>query len=66
MQCTALIYGYMAFAGFLIFFLLTGILAVELLDKANARFDSVSYLFMLWNFSVRFPWDIGNIWLGVG
>lgn len=54
-QCVRFIYGYMGLAGFSIFFFLTGVIALQLLEKANARLDAFSFLFFLYNFAVRPP-----------
>lgn len=53
LQCTKLIYGYMGFSGFTIFFVLTGVLALQLLQKAGAAFDWISFSYILFNFAVR-------------
>ena len=42
----------MAFAGFSIFFLLTGIVLLQLIQKAALTMDAVSFSFILYNFSV--------------
>ena len=52
-QCTRLVYAYMAFSGFSIFFLLGGIIALQLLQKAGAALDLISFTYMLLNFAVR-------------
>ncbi|KAK9816378.1 hypothetical protein WJX74_000624 [Apatococcus lobatus] len=49
---TNIIYGYMGFAGFSIFFILTGVIALRLLEKAGIAMDAFSFLFILWNFAV--------------
>ena len=51
-QYTNIIYGYMGFAGFSIFFILTGVIALRLLEKAGIAMDAFSFLFILWNFAV--------------
>ena len=51
-QYTRVIYGYMAFAGFSIFFVLAGILLLQLLEAWNIAMDAFSYLFLLYNFAV--------------
>lgn len=52
MQYTNIIYGYMAFAGFSIFFLLLGIIMLQLLVKFQIPLDAFSFTFILYNFSV--------------
>ena len=52
-QCTRFIYGYMAFAGFSIFFTLTGLIALQLIVRFNVVLDAVSFAFILYNFAVR-------------
>lgn len=52
MQYTKVIYGYMAFAGFGIFFVLVGTIALQLIVKAQIPLDAFSFVFMLYNFSV--------------
>lgn len=52
MQYTNIIYGYMAFAGFSIFFVLVGIIMLQLLVKFKIPLDAFSFSFMLYNFSV--------------
>lgn len=52
-QCTRFIYGYMAFAGFSIFFTLTGLIALQLVVRFNVVLDAVSFAFILYNFAVR-------------
>ncbi|KAK9867147.1 hypothetical protein WJX84_008748 [Apatococcus fuscideae] len=49
---TNIIYGYMGFAGFSIFFILTGVIALRLMEKAGIAMDAFSFLFILWNFAV--------------
>ena len=51
-QYTNIIYGYMAFAGFSIFFVLVGIIMLQLLVKFKIPLDAFSFSFMLYNFSV--------------
>jgi presenilin 1 len=51
-QCTKFIYGYMGFAAFSIFFVLTGIIVLELLKKAHVHMDWFSLTYILYNFSV--------------
>lgn len=48
---TRFIYGYMAFAGFSIFFMLTGIIAALLIQKLHAHLDYISFFFILYNFA---------------
>ena len=43
----------MGFAGFSIFFLLTGVVAIQLIQLQPVPVDAVSFTFILWNFSVR-------------
>lgn len=52
-QCTRFIYGYMAFAGFSIFFTLTGLIALQLVVKIGLVLDAFSFAFILYNFAVR-------------
>lgn len=49
---TRFIYGYMAFAGFSIFFALVGIIAALLIQRLHAHIDIFSFLFVLYNFAV--------------
>ncbi len=42
----------MAFAGFSIFFVLAGILLLQLLETFDMAMDAFSYLFILYNFAV--------------
>lgn len=49
---TRFIYGYMAFAGFSIFFALTGVIAALLIQRLHAHLDVFSFLFVLYNFAV--------------
>ncbi|KAK9841060.1 hypothetical protein WJX81_008443 [Elliptochloris bilobata] len=51
-RCTRCIYGYMAFAGFSIFFTLTGLITLQLVVKFGLVLDAVSFTFMLFNFAV--------------
>lgn len=53
-QYTNIIYGYMGFAGFSIFFILTGVIALRLLEKAGIAMDAFSFIFILWNFAVSY------------
>eukprot|EP00887_Chlorella_sp_A99_P001007 scaffold5.g1007.t1 len=46
------IYAYMGFAGFAIFFVLTGIISLELLQKWDVGLDLISFSYILWNFAV--------------
>lgn len=55
MQYVRFIYGYMGVAGFSIFFFLTGVIVLQLLEKMQARLDVFSFLFVLYNFAVRSP-----------
>lgn len=45
----------MAFAGFSIFFVLVGIIMLQLLVKFQIPLDAFSFSFMLYNFSVHIP-----------
>jgi len=58
LQYTRFIYGYMAFAGFSIFFVLAGILLLQLLETFDMAMDAFSYLFILYNFAVCSPQQI--------
>lgn len=42
----------MGFAAFSIFFVITGVVAIQLIHMQPIPFDLVSFLFILWNFSV--------------
>jgi len=55
LQYTKAIYAYMAFAGFSIFFVLVGIIMLQLLVKFQIPLDAFSFSFMLYNFSVHIP-----------
>ena len=62
-QCTRFIYSYMAFAGFSIFFTLTGLVALQLVVRFSVVLDAVSFTFILYNFAVRLcllPQEIGR------
>jgi presenilin 1 len=50
--CTKIIYGYMGFSAFSIFFLLTGIIALELLQKASVHLDWITFTYVLLNFAM--------------
>ncbi|KAK9915058.1 hypothetical protein WJX75_004245 [Coccomyxa subellipsoidea] len=50
--CVRFIYGYMGFAGFSIFFFLTGVIALQLIKKASLRLDAFSFIYILFNFAV--------------
>ena len=68
-QCTRFIYGYMAFAGFSIFFTLTGLIALQLVVRFGVVLDAVSFAFILYNFAVRpclSPQVCGVVWLAPG
>lgn len=52
MQCENVIYAYMGFAAFSIFFVIAGIVALQLLQMQTIPLDLVSFFFILWNFSV--------------
>lgn len=51
-QCVRVIYAYMGLAGFSIFFVLTGIIALELLQKWDVHTDFISFTYILYNFAV--------------
>ncbi|KAJ9519716.1 hypothetical protein QJQ45_013348 [Haematococcus lacustris] len=51
-KCYKIIYGYMTFAVFDIFFLITGVVALQVLQAWNIHVDVFSFLFSLLNFSV--------------
>ncbi len=53
MQCIRFIYAYMGFAGFSIFFFLTGVISLQLIEKAQLQLDAFSFLYFLYNFAVR-------------
>jgi presenilin 1 len=53
LQYTRIIYIYMAFSGFTTFFVLCGIIAIEVLQKAGAHMDWISFAVILFNFAVR-------------
>lgn len=53
MQCENVIYAYMGFAAFSIFFVIAGIVAIQLLQMQPVPIDLISFFFVLWNFSVR-------------
>ena len=42
----------MAFAAFTIFFIIAGILALQLVQLQPIPVDAISFTFVLWNFSV--------------
>ncbi|PRW59201.1 presenilin [Chlorella sorokiniana] len=50
--CTKLIYAYMGFAGFSIFFVLAGVIALELLQKWDVHTDFISFTYILFNFAM--------------
>ena len=52
MQYVNIIWGYMGFAGFLIFFVLTGVILIDLVKLTRLRLDWFSFCYMLYNFSV--------------
>ena len=52
MQCVRFIYAYMGFAGFSIFFFLTGIISLQLIEKAQLQLDAFSFVYFLYNFAV--------------
>ncbi|KAK9815154.1 hypothetical protein WJX73_008993 [Symbiochloris irregularis] len=47
-----IIWGYMGFAGFLIFFVLCGVLLMQLIELYHVRLDIFSFCYMLYNFSM--------------
>lgn len=53
MQYVRAIYAYMGFAGFSIFFVLAGIILIELLQTWHVHLDFISFVYVLWNFAVR-------------
>lgn len=42
-QYTKIIYAYMGFAGFSIFFILTGVIVLRLMEKAGLAMDAFSF-----------------------
>ena len=54
-QYTNIIWGYMGFAGFSIFFMLTGILAAQLIQLYQIPIDMFAFLFILYNFAASPP-----------
>ena len=54
-QCIRFIYAYMGFAGFSIFFFLTGIISLQLIEKAQLQLDAFSFVYFLYNFAVGSP-----------
>ena len=52
LQYTKIIYAYMAFAGFSIFFVLVGVILLQLIVKFQVPMDGFSFTFILYNFSV--------------
>jgi hypothetical protein len=50
-QCVKLIYGYMGVATFMIFFIMTGGIALDLLQTLKIRMDALSLTFILYNFA---------------
>lgn len=51
-KCDWVIFGYMAFAAFIIFFIITGVVAIQLIQMQPIPLDAISFYFILWNFSV--------------
>lgn len=49
---TKFIYAYMGFAGFSIFFVLAGIIALQLLQTWHVHIDFISFTYILFNFAV--------------
>ena len=52
-QYTRVIYAFMGLAGFSTLFLLTGILALQLIQLAGVPVDALSLVYILYNFAVR-------------
>lgn len=52
LQYVRIIYAYMGFAGFSIFFVLAGIIAIELLQTWHVHIDFISFTYILFNFAV--------------
>eukprot|EP00891_Asterochloris_glomerata_P002404 jgi/Astpho2/2404/e_gw1.00044.70.1_t len=50
--CTKFIYAYMSFSGFSIYFMLSGIIILQLLHKFQIHVDWITFSFVLYNFSV--------------
>lgn len=48
----------MGFAAFSIFFVITGIVALQLIQMQPVPFDIISFFFILWNFSVSHPFPL--------
>jgi len=57
--CTNIIYAYMGLAGFSIFFVLAGIIAIELLQKWHVHLDFISFAYILFNFAAS--WAAGVV-----
>jgi hypothetical protein len=53
MQCTNVIKGYFAFAGFSIYFTLFGLITLQILQALEVTLDIITFTFLLWNFAVR-------------
>lgn len=51
-KCYKVIYAYMGFAGFNIFFFLTGTLWLKLMQAWHLHIDAISFCFILYNFAV--------------
>lgn len=51
-QYIRIIQAYMGFAGFSIFFVLAGIILIELLQSFHVHLDFISFTYILWNFAV--------------
>lgn len=50
-QYTRVIHAYMCFAGFSIFFVLVGIIAIQVLQKEGGHMDWISFVYILFNFA---------------
>lgn len=64
LQYTKVIYAYMGFAGFSIFFVLTGIIVLKLLQKAEIHLDIISFCYILFNFAVSRGWGSAGLKAG--
>mmetsp|Transcript_33836 Transcript_33836/g.95787 ORF Transcript_33836/g.95787 Transcript_33836/m.95787 type:complete len:460 (-) Transcript_33836:1345-2724(-) len=51
-RCYKIIYGYMGFAGFNIFFFLSGTLALKVLQTFYVPVDAITFCYVLYNFAV--------------
>lgn len=52
LQCYGVIYGYMGFAGFNIFFFLSGTLTLKLFQAFHLHLDAFTFVYVLYNFAV--------------